>query len=141
MKLMLVGSLSFVKEISEIKKSLENKSHQVFLPPDAQLFLDDPSLTTKNHKEDYDRCIELDIFRKAFDIISNSDGILVINKSKNNINNYIGPATLMEMAVAYHLKKKIFTLNPFPRVNDLPSAHEMRIMQPIELNQDLNKIK
>ena len=73
----------------------------------------------------------------AFNLIKESDAVLVVNVDKNDIKNYIGGNTLLEMGFAHVLNKKIFLLNNIP---DISYKDELRAMQPIVLNNDLSKI-
>lgn len=139
MKITICGSLTFSKEIIKAKEDLEKMGHQVNIPKDA------PDVASGSHNNndleaDFKRCIEEDIMRTHYKLIENSDAILVLNHDKNNIKGYIGNASLMEIGVAYHLRKKIFLLNPFPHPSEQRWAHEVRIIQPIVLNNDLTKI-
>lgn len=61
----------------------------------------------------------------------------ILNFTKNNMENYIGSNTLMEMGFAHVHDKKIFLLNPVPEVG---SKDEILAMEPIVLHDDLNKI-
>jgi len=78
---------------------------------------------------------------KCFDMIAESDGILVLNYPKNSISGYVGTSTLMEIGIARHLGKKIFILNDLPDYKEHRWTHEVRIMEPIILNNDLEKVK
>jgi len=73
-----------------------------------------------------------------FDKITWSDAILVANYDKNNIKSYIGGNTLMEMGLAFFLKKKIYLLNQVPKV---PYKEEILGVKPIILDGDLTKIQ
>lgn len=77
------------------------------------------------------------MIKRYFQLIKESDGILVCNFEKNGIKNYIGGNTFLEMGLAYVLDKKIFLLNPIPEVN---YKDEILAMEPIILNGDLEKI-
>ena len=57
---------------------------------------------------------------------------------KNGVKGYIGGNTLMEMGLAFYLKKKIYLLNEVP---ELPYKEEILGVKPIILNGDLSKIK
>jgi hypothetical protein len=52
-----------------------------------------------------------------FDKVAWSEVILVCNYDKNGIAGYIGANTLLEMGLAFHLKKPIYLLNPLPEVS------------------------
>jgi hypothetical protein len=47
----------------------------------------------------------------------------------------------MEIGLARYLGKKIFILNELPHHNDHRWVHEVRIMQPVILNGNLEKVK
>ncbi len=63
--------------------------------------------------------------------------MLVLNYNKNNIPNYIGGNTFIEMAFACVLNKPIYLLNPIP---DISYTSEIEAMQPIILNGDLKMV-
>ena len=63
---------------------------------------------------------------------------MIYNNTKNKIENYIGGNTLIEMAFAHILNKKIFMHNPIPNMN---YKDEIEAMQPIVINGDLTKTK
>lgn len=73
-----------------------------------------------------------------FNKIAWSDAILVANYNKNNIKSYIGGNTLMEMGLAFFLKKKIYLLNQVP---ELSYKEEILGVKPIFLSGDLTKIQ
>lgn len=75
--------------------------------------------------------------RIHYEKIQKSDAILVINETKNKIRNYVGGNTLMEMGFAYILDKKIYLLNPVPKMQ---YSEEIKAMQPIILKGNINKL-
>jgi len=66
------------------------------------------------------------------------DAILVLNYEKNGVADYVGANTLMEMGLAFYLKKKIFLLNPVPKIG---SQEEILGMKSVVIARDLNQIK
>ncbi len=52
--------------------------------------------------------IEFDLIRNYFEEIKKCNAILILNKDKNSISNYVGSNSLIEMAFAYVLNKKYF---------------------------------
>ena len=66
-----------------------------------------------------------------------SDAVIILNYDKNNIPNYVGANTLLEMGLAFHLNKKLFLFNDIPNIG---SKEEILGMKPILINQDLTKI-
>ncbi len=55
--------------------------------------------------------------REHFSKIEWSDAIVVVNREKNGIAGYIGGNTLMEMAVAFQLGKKIYLSDQVPQIS------------------------
>lgn len=74
-----------------------------------------------------------------FSKITSADAILVANYPKHKIDGYIGGNTLMEIAVAYYLKKKIFLL--YPVSSKLAYKEEILGVHPIILNEDISLIQ
>lgn len=139
MKITILGSMTFAKEMLLTKEKLEQMGHEVNASEDAI----DVAMGNHNNDDleaDYEHCIKNNIMRNHFKFIENSDAVLVLNYDKNNIKGYIGTASLMEIGLAHHFGKKIFLLNPCPHPSEQRWAHEVRIMQPTILNGDLNLI-
>jgi len=76
--------------------------------------------------------------RGHFNEIEKSDAILVMNYEKHGKANYIGPNVLMEMSIAFYLRKPIYILNGKPE--DSPLIDEILGLEPIFLNGDLKKL-
>ncbi len=72
---------------------------------------EDDYKTWYKNKADYPKKAKL--MRGHFDEIVKTDAILVLNLSKKGIDGYIGGNVLMEMGLAFHLKKPIFMDNNF----------------------------
>jgi len=140
MKIMICGSMTFSKEMIETKKILESLGHQVQIPTDAQDIVDRKH-DNDDLEADYAHCVEKDIMREHFKFIEKSDAVLVLNHDKNGIKGYIGTASLMELGVAHHLHKKIFLFNPLPHHSEHRWVHEVRIMQPTIIDNDLSRIR
>ncbi len=143
MRITICGSIEFAFEIKEIAERLLEIGHEVEIPMTAKKILDgeltmDEFKKEKETSEDASfRKIQYDVIKRYFEIIKNSDAILVLNLDKNGIKNYIGGNTFLEIGFAYVLGKKIFLLNPIP---EMGYKDEIMAMQPIILNGDLNKI-
>ena len=125
--------MAFAKEILEAKKELEKSGKQTIVPTGIENYA--KGLSKEEDKWDK---IKNDVIKKYFDEIKNCDAVLIINKDKNNIKNYLGGNSLIEMAFAHVLEKKIFLLNPIPEIN---YSNEIEVMNPIIINKDLTKIK
>lgn len=132
MKITLCGSMKFAKEMLEIKRELEKLGHQVITPENMG-----KPVSRKTHGEDAFVKIKQRLIKLHYQKIKRSDAILVANFN-NKTTNYIGGSTFIEMAFAHVLNKKIFLLNPIPKVS---YEDEIIAMQPIILNGDLSKIK
>lgn len=140
MRIQICGSMTFAKEMRDVKKKLESLGHVVTIPLDTEIHISDPEFTN-NLISNLAHCIEEDVIRANFNLIAKADAILVLNFPKNDINGYIGASTLMEIGIAHFLEKKIFILNAIPDFNEIRWAHEVTIMQPVILKGDLTKIK
>jgi hypothetical protein len=127
--------MHFAKEMLEIKDQLEEIGHCILIPPTTQDCLANPELTMN-----LEYAFKNDVQKDHFNKIAESDAILVLNYPKNGVHGYIGGSVLMEMAVASHLKKKIFLLFSPPKVEDLRYSVEIQLTKPIVLNGDLNSI-
>jgi hypothetical protein len=140
MKITICGSLTFAKKMLEAEQELKRLGHKVNLPPDVGVVVSG-ELDNDDLEVDFRHCLEEDVMRKHFKFIENSDAILVLNYNKNGIKGYIGTASLMEIGLAYFLRKKIFLLNSIPHHSEHRWVHEIRIINPVILNGNLNEIK
>ncbi len=125
--------------MKEVQKTLENKGHQVFIPTSAETGQTKEwwnALRIEDLKEFLK--IKGDRMRGHFQKIIESDAILVLNYDKNGVSDYIGGNTLMEMALAWHLSKKIFLINPIPK--ELSYEEEIFGMNPIVVGSDFEDI-
>lgn len=133
MKIAICGSMAFAKEMLDIKNALEKSGHFVTVPTNTDLY------ARKEIKvEDKWKKIKLDVIKKYFEKIKENDAVLIINKDKNGIKNYVGGNSLIEIAFAHVLDKKIFLLNEVPEMN---YKDEILAMKPIIIHTDINKIK
>jgi len=137
MKIAICASMAFAKEMVDIKKQLESKGHEMILPHNTEFYADG-SLAPESRKESAENKIKSDLFRYYFKLIKDSDAVLVVNHEKNGIKNYIGGNSLIEIAFAHVLDKKVFLLNPIPQIS---YSDEIIGMQPIILNGNLDKIE
>lgn len=131
--------MAFAKEMFVAKGILEKQGHQVQLPFETELHLENPAFVD-SLAENLQYCIDNDVIRKSFDFIASADAVAVLNYPRGGIDGYIGASTLMEIAIAYYLKKKLFLLFDIPHFDTVRWAHEIRIMQPTILHGDLSKI-
>jgi len=139
--------MAFAKGMKEIKDFLEKRKHKVILPELIEKFIKIKYLSqrakkpniAKDSKEIAKMKIEHNLIKKHFKKIKEADAILVLNYTRNNVKNYIGGNSFLEMGFAHILGKKIFILNPLPKIPFY--REEMLAMKPIILNGDLAKIK
>ena len=147
----ICSSIQFWPQIVEVKKQLENLGHEVLIPPHEVPNTEGEIIPVEEYyrirKEMVEKGENIDWVweRKAQAIkwhnekINQADVILVLNYDKNGVNNYIGGNTLMEMGVAFWLKKPIYLYNPIPE--GVSYFEEIKGMRPIVINGDLNLIK
>lgn len=143
MKIGLIHSLDFAQEALEIKRQIEEKGHSVSLCYSVskikagELSVQE-ILDLKNSGEFFEYTISKDLIKWNYERLKKDEAILVINLTKKGIDNYIGGNTFLEMGFAYVLAKKIFLWQDIP---EMIYTDEIKAMQPIVLNRDLNKIK
>ena len=139
MKILLICSKNFYGKLAEIKATLEDMGHEIFMPncydaPDTEQKM--WNLGKKEHNE-----FKAKMFKQSYDTIEKMDAVLVLNydKVKNGVTykNYIGGATFLEMYDAFLLNKKIFLLNDIEKSN---LSDEIEGFCPILINGDLSKI-
>jgi hypothetical protein len=138
MKIMIIGSTSFAKEMLESKRELEDLGHEVKTPSNLKEHVADPTLRD-NLALDKELVSGKNVMHVGFDRVAWSDAVLVMNHTKNDVEGYIGASTLMEVGVAGHLRKKIFVLNPI--AEDQRYTHEVDLLGGQVLNGDLTLIQ
>ena len=140
MKIAICGSMSFANEMLDLKLKLLGLGFKVALPEGVEEYATNKTLLKKisgwGTLEGARRKIKNDLIRKHYREIQKADAILVINKEKNGIKNYIGGNSFLEMGFAYILGKKIFLLNKIPEGQKV-FYQEIVAMQPVVLNGNL----
>lgn len=136
MKIFMMCSKSFFASVDKIKKDLEDLGHIVLVP----IWFDTPDLEQKVKQMGQKEfsSFKKEMMEKSRNTLKDIDSILVINNTKNNIENYIGGATFLEMYEAFKLWKGIYLFN------DIPEGilyDEILSFNPIILNWDFKKIK
>ena len=112
MRILIICSKVFYKDIEPIKEQLEKMGHEVELPnsydePDAEK--KSWELGEKEHAEFKSR-----MFRMSEERIATMDAVLTLNFDKNEKKNYIGGATFIEIYEAFMKNKKIYLYNDIP---------------------------
>lgn len=153
MKLTLCGSIAFYAEMEAAKEALLALGHDVKLP---LLSKELPPEIGGGRTMYFGKYIEenggIDGFspdhmvwdlkeggiRDHFDKIEWGEAIVVVNPEKRGIPGYIGGNTLMEIGLAFYLRKPIYILNPVS--SELSHKQEVLGMKPVFLDGDINKI-
>ena len=125
--------MSFAGEMIKTKEELEKLGHEVIIQEDVHLHA-----SGEIKDEDKWRKMKIDPLKNYYKEIKKSDAIIVLNHPRKEITGYIGGNTLIEMAFAYVLDKKIFLLYDVP---DIGYSDEIHSMKPIILNGDLTNIR
>jgi len=153
MKITICGSIGFYKEMESTRDELVKYGHEVKIP---KLALEVPQEFGGGKKVYFGQYIEqnggIDAFPAGHDIwnmkegaindhyekIDWCDGILVVNHEKRGVTGYVGGNTLIEIGVAFYLKKKIYIFNPVS--SELSYKQEILGMKPVIINGDLSLI-
>lgn len=152
MKITVCGSMLFHVEMEKVGAQLRGRGHEVEVPElrmDANDSREGGKMSIRdlveqnggidafpqNHEiwQEKARAID-DHFAK----IAWSDAVLIANYSKHGIDGYVGGNTLMEIAVARYLKKKIFIL--YPISSELSCKEEIFGTQPTIIDGDLSLV-
>ena len=120
--IVICGSMKIKDKIIEVASSLEKMGYNVLLPIECMQGLD-KIIASKAH---LDRVID-----------SNNEIILIVNDTKNGIDNYIGPNSFAEIAFGFYYKKRVYLLNGIYE----PYKDELIGWGVIPLYGDLSKIK
>lgn len=136
MKILIICSKAFYKDIAPIKQKLEKMGHSIELPnsyyePDAEK--NSWNLGEREHAE-----FKARMFRMSEEKIAKMDAVLTLNFDKDGKKNYIGGATFIELYEAFMKNKKIYLYN------DIPEGmlyDEISGFSPIVINGNLDLVK
>ncbi len=136
MKILIICSKAFYKDIAPIKEKLEKEGHEISLPnsyyhPEAEQ--ESWDLGEKEHSE-----FKARMFKQSADTIKKMDAVLTLNFEKKGIPNYIGGATFLELYEAFVNHKKIYLYHPIP---EGMLYDEIQGFAPIVINENLDLIK
>jgi NTP pyrophosphatase (non-canonical NTP hydrolase) len=144
MSLTICASVDFSDRIRGVIGELEKRGCDVKIPFYTRRILSgevdlDEYKRIKSERGDVEfrESSGVDLIKRHFEKIKNTDAILVLNYDKKGVVGYIGGNTFLEMGFAHVLGKKIYVLNELPKMgyND-----ELLSMRAIVLNGDLSKI-
>ncbi len=147
MNITLCGSIAFIDEMADVNKQLETIGHDVKMPPLEVPGPDGSSMPVKEYyalrksSPDHESWVwdrKADAIQLHFDKVAWADVILVTNYDKHGVAGYIGPNTLMEMGLAFYLKKNIYLLHSVP---DVPWREEILGMRPTVINSDFSLLR
>lgn len=95
-KIVLCGSKKFIPKFFELEEELKNKGHEVIVPREFIVDIPKKEASILHFTE-----IEKD----------DVDALLIVNESKNGLENYIGANGFAELAFGFYKNKKVFLLN------------------------------
>lgn len=126
MKITLCGSMEFFGDMAGIAADLRTMyHHEVRIPAAESAFLDRKE-TGRQDKELWQ--LKGAAMREHLPHIEWADAVLVVNQTKKEIKGYIGANTLIELGIAFYLKKRLYLWSPAP---DQGCRDEVLGMQPI----------
>lgn len=128
----LCGSIKFAKKLKRIADELKGLGHTVYYPEPAE------SLDTKSSVQEIIKT-RTKLIRRHLDYIDKSDAVLLVNLTRNGVENYLGVSALSEATYAFGRKKQLFALNELPK--ELNYSIELAALNPIVINGDLAKIQ
>jgi hypothetical protein len=138
----ICSSADFYRQAVDIQAQLEAQGYTVIVPATAIKMKASGDYDVSHYKTwftdaaDYHKKAEL--MRGHFDKVAVGDSILVLNYQKHGVDNYIGGNVLMEMALAFHLRKPIYIMNEIPAESAF--LEEIIGMQPIVLHGSLDNL-
>ena len=153
MKITICGSIAFYPEMEQLKSELEIRSHEVAIPlleKVAPEYGDDKKINFAKYIEEnggieafppHDPIwiAKQGAINGHFRKIEWADAIIVANHEKRGVEGYVGGNTLIEIGVAFYLKKKIYILSPIS--SDISYKQEIYGMEPVLLDGNLDLIK
>lgn len=119
--IVICGSMKFKEDIIKTSESLKKLGYETLLPVEC-MEGKPKEIASRAHFKRIER--------------DNTDAILVINMDKQEKENYIGPNSFAEIALAFYYNKKIFLLNEIYK----PYQDELIGWKAISLEKNLNNI-
>jgi len=114
----ICSSANFYEQAIATRAQLEEQGLKAIVPITAKRMEQTGDFEVSHYKTWFDDAHDYHkktaLMRGHFAEIEKSDAILVLNYEKHGVTNYIGGNVLMEMAIAFYLKKPIFILNEQP---------------------------
>ena len=141
--IVVCSSAAFYEHVNQIADELKARGFEVVVPASALKMKANGNYDVDSHKtwyknpKEYHRKAEL--MHEHFDKVAAGDAVLVVNDEKRGIKGYIGPNALMEMGLAFHLRKPIYVLNAVDE--EMPVYEEVIGMGSVMLDGDVSKIE
>lgn len=134
------SSASFYRQAITIRAQLEEQGLKAILPITAEHMQRSGDFDVSHYKtwfgDTHDYPKKTALMRGHFAKVEKGDAVLVLNYEKHGVTNYIGGNVLMEMAIAFYLKKPIFILNDLP--SESAFLEELLGLAPIVLHGNLS---
>lgn len=143
MRIVFSGSIAFHEEMKRLSAELQMAGHQIEIPELEEGLDTMQAGDSRSSQESASvQAMFLRAKQKAMDEhlakIAAADAVLIVNYPKRGIAGYVGGNTLMEMALAYYLGKKLFVLQSIS--SELSYQEEILALHPTILEGDLLKI-
>lgn len=141
--IVICSSAAFYRHVNEIADMIEKLGYKAVVPLDCRRMKKTGNYDVSVVKTWYEN--PEDFHKKAFYIedhfkeIEQGDAILVVNDEKHGLKGYVGPNVIIEMGLAFYLKKPIFVLNDV--TSDMPTYEEVFGLKSVILHGELDKIK
>lgn len=130
-RIVICGSMSFYDQMVRVNEMLSKDLIPSVLPMDD----DDKAFNlTKEKFEEYKRRVSFQYLKKIRS--PETWSVLVINSEKHAIENYIGPNSFAEIAVAFANKKKVYLMYGVPDVYE----DELLAWRAISLNGSIDRM-
>lgn len=140
LKIYVIGSTTFLKQMVEAKNELRQLGYDGWIHPDYEAFYRGEKHDVLERAKRGEHAAvkrENNYLKVHYKHICQSDAVLLVNLKKDGVNNYIGGNGLIELGQAYVNDKKIYLLNDIP---ELPYTAEIECMDPVCLKGDLRNI-
>ncbi len=139
----ICSSAAFYKHVCELADQLEAQGFTVVIPATARKMQAsnnfDVSANKTWYKNPADFTKKQQLMDGHFAEIAAGDAILVVNDKKHGVEGYIGPNVLMEMAIAYYLKKPIYILHNV--ASEVSVYEEVMGMQATQLSSNIQNLE
>lgn len=135
MKIFIICSKRFYNRIQEIESKLKALGHVCTMPN----CYDKPETEEQYRnlgREDHSKW-KREMIKHSTGVIKDNDAVLVLNFNKDDVENYIGGATFLEMYDAFNFNKKIYLYNDIPKGM---LYDEIVGFDPVILNGDLARV-